>query len=54
MKTPIKCQHCGKDSEVEGMGCFRCPHCRKFFISMSEYIRQQINDPTGRTQEEKE
>jgi len=42
MKTRIRCQHCGEYSEVEDMGCFRCPKCNKFYVSMSEYIRNQI------------
>ena len=46
MKTIIRCQHCGKKSRVEDMGCFRCPKCGNFYISISEYIRQQIQGET--------
>ena len=40
MLTKIKCQHCGMESEVEDMGCFRCEHCGDFYVSMSEYVKQ--------------
>lgn len=42
MKVTIRCQHCGEKSYVEDMGAFRCKHCGKFFVSMSEYMRQKI------------
>jgi len=42
MKIKIRCHHCGKTSEVENMGSFRCEHCGNFYVSASEYIRQQI------------
>ena len=44
MLTRIRCQHCGESSQVEDMGCFRCPKCGNFFTSMSEYIRKEINE----------
>ena len=47
MKTSIRCQHCGKKNIVEDMGCFRCPHCGKFYVNMSEYIRNQIQGETN-------
>jgi Zn finger protein HypA/HybF involved in hydrogenase expression len=43
MLARIRCRHCGEWSEVEDMGCFKCPKCGKFFISMSEFIRDEIN-----------
>lgn len=50
MITVIRCQHCGKQSKVEDMGCFRCEHCGKFFVSYSEYLREQINGNIGHQQ----
>ena len=53
MKVSIKCQHCGKKSKVEDMGSFRCPHCGNFYVSKSEYVRQQINGSVCHKQGEK-
>ena len=43
MMVRVRCQHCGRESYVEDMGdnCV-CQHCRKYIISISEYVRQQI------------
>lgn len=44
MLVRIRCQHCGDYSTVEDMGSFRCPKCGNFFVSMSEFVRKEVNE----------
>ncbi len=44
MMVKVKCQHCNNRIQVEDMGdnCV-CPVCHKYIISISEFIRAEIN-----------
>ena len=48
MKVTIRCQHCKEKIQVDDWrdNCV-CPKCGNFYISASEYIRQQLKGETN-------
>ena len=45
MIRTIRCQHCGYKFETKAMGeLVNCPSSEKHIVSISEYIRQKLNE----------